>query len=143
MMCHVADDLNRSGRIDTLEELQQLTVNLLCKLNIPAQHVTTTLDAAMGAVLADTEEGLTEDQFQVWFSSLMQDIQEATSPQTDADVTVRVVPSPCDKPEVQDSLLLSIAFPSRSHNWPDSCAKVWLPVLYVLTTAVMLLQLAV
>jgi len=135
--------LNRSGRIDTLEELQQLAVNLLCELNIPAQHVTTTLDAAMGAVLADTEEGLTEDQFQVWFSSLMQDIQEATSPQTDADVTVRVVPSPRDKPEVPDSLLLSIAFPSRSHNWPDSCAKVWLPVLYVLTTAIMLLQLAV
>lgn len=142
MTCFVADDLNESGLIDTPEELQQLTVNLLCKLNMPAQHVTSILDAAMGTALTNTEAGFTEEEFQVWFISLIREIQEVTSQ------PVVVVPSQGEhKPDLEvprpHSLLIRIVFPSRSHNWPDSCAKVWVPVLYALACSVMFLQLAI
>ena len=39
------------------------------------------------------------------------------------------------------SLLIRIIFPSKSGNWPDSCAKFWVPVLYALSVVIMVVQL--
>lgn len=127
----VVDDLDNSGLIDVREELEQLTMNLLCKLQI---DMPTTLidDAIQKEKEIDAEGAFTEDQFQRWFEKF---IEHAEGHSKKLGSGWRA--------EGKGSMITDIIFPSQSPNWPDSCAKYWIPVIYAVACLGMIIQLFV
>ena len=141
-------DLDNNNVIDTIEELEQVSLNIVSQLEI--RFTLDNLQRAIGDVAVSIKTGRLESPMDVaalkdWLWNTTQNSSFLIKREPSLDDSRPLVTFEEAKSDGETSCshgaLLKLLFPAPASNYPDSFARVYIPVVYAICVAVAMFDL--